>query len=201
MEDLRVLITDDEMSMRLGVLRTLRGFTVCFPDVNGQVGFTVQQAESGERALEIIAAQPPDILLLDHRMPSISGLEVLDQIARDPSDMLTIMITGYAPVETAVTATKRGAYDFLAKPFTPDELKAAIRKAAHCILLGKRTRNSSKKDDRSVLVHPCTRLARWRERVAHSLWHWRGDVRSECSSRFDLPSTRAVCAEAPKLRY
>ena len=54
--------------------------------------------------------------------------------------MLTIMITGYAPVETAVTATKRGGHDFLAKPFTPDELKAAIRKAAHCIPLGKRTR-------------------------------------------------------------
>ena len=140
METLRVLVTDDEMGMRLGVSRTLRDFTVRLPDLNGEVGFTVEQAESGERALEIIAARQPDILLLDHKMPGISGLEVLDQIARTPTEMLTIMITAYASIETAVTATKRGAYDFLAKPFTPDELKAAIRKAAHRILLGKQAR-------------------------------------------------------------
>jgi len=73
-------------------------------------------------------------------MPGISGLEVLDHIARTTTDMLTIMITAYASLETAVTATKRGAYDFLAKPFTPDELKAAIRKAAHRIILGKQAR-------------------------------------------------------------
>jgi len=140
METLRVLVTDDEMGMRLGVLRTLRGFTVRLPDVNEEVGFTVEQAESGEQALEMIAAAPPDILLLDHKMPGISGLEVLDHIARTPTDMLTIMITAYASIETAVTATKRGAYDFLAKPFTPDEVKAAIRKAAHRIVLGKQAR-------------------------------------------------------------
>lgn len=140
-ETLRVLVTDDEPGMRLGVERTLRGFTVRVPDVNGQVRFTVEQAESGERCLEIIRQSPPDILLLDHKMPGISGLDVLDQIAgMPPSDMLPIMITAYASIETAVTATKRGAYDFLAKPFTPEELKAAIRKASHRILLAKQAR-------------------------------------------------------------
>jgi two-component system, sensor histidine kinase and response regulator len=139
-ETLRVLITDDELGMRLGVSRTLRGFTVRVPDINGEVGFSVEQAESGEQALEIIRREPPDILLLDHKMPGISGLDVLDQIAGLETDMLAIMITAYASIETAVTATKRGAYDFLAKPFTPDELKAAIRKAAHRILLAKQAR-------------------------------------------------------------
>jgi signal transduction histidine kinase len=140
MEPLRVLVADDEPGMRAGVIRTLRAFTVRVPDVEGDVSFTVQQADSGEQALEIIRAQSPDILLLDHKMPGISGLEVLDQVAGMDTDMLTIMITAYASIETAVTATKRGAYDFLAKPFTPDELKATIRKAAARLILAKQAR-------------------------------------------------------------
>ena len=102
--------------------------------------FVVEQAESGEEALDKIDAQPPDILLLDHKMPGISGLEVLDRLAGRETDMLTIMITAYASIETAVTATKRGAYDFLAKPFTPEELKSTIRKAAVRLVLAKQAR-------------------------------------------------------------
>ena len=140
MDTLRVLITDDEMGMRLGAIRTLRGFVVRVPDVNTDVNFVVDEAESGERALEKIQTDPPDILLLDHKMPGISGLDVLDRLAGMNLDLLTIMITAYASIETAVTATKRGAYDFLAKPFTPDELKATIRKAAARIILAKQAR-------------------------------------------------------------
>ena len=128
------------MGMRLGVTRTLRDFSVRVPDVNGAVAFTVDQAESGEEALDKIDRSPPDILLLDHKMPGISGLEVLDRLAGRESDMLTIMITAYASIETAVAATKRGAYDFLAKPFTPDELKSTIRKAAARLILAKQAR-------------------------------------------------------------
>jgi signal transduction histidine kinase len=140
MDPLRVLVADDEPGMRAGVVRTLRGFAVRVPDVDGDVSFTLQQAESGEQALEIINAGPPDILLLDHKMPGISGLDVLDHVAGLDTDMLTIMITAYASIETAVTATKRGAYDFLAKPFTPDELKATVRKAAARLVLAKQAR-------------------------------------------------------------
>jgi two-component system, sensor histidine kinase and response regulator len=142
METLRVLVTDDEMGMRLGVARTLRDFVVEVPDVNDRINFAVDQAQSGEEALEKIRQQRPDILLLDHKMPGISGLDVLDQLAGlpQPLDMLTIMITAYASIETAVTATKRGAYDFLAKPFTPDELKTTVRKAAARLVLAKEAR-------------------------------------------------------------
>ena len=140
MDTLKVLVTDDEMGMRLGVSRTLRDFSVRVPDVNGAVAFSVDQAESGEEALAKIDSSPPDILLLDHKMPGISGLEVLDRLAGRETDMLTIMITAYASIETAVTATKRGAYDFLAKPFTPDELKSTIRKAAARLILAKQAR-------------------------------------------------------------
>ena len=140
MDTLRVLVADDELGMRLGVARTLRDFTVRVPDVNESVAFSVEQAESGEEALEKIAGQPPDILLLDHKMPGISGLEVLDRLAVMQLDTLTIMITAYASIETAVSATKRGAYDFLAKPFTPDELKNTVRKAAARLILAKQAR-------------------------------------------------------------
>jgi signal transduction histidine kinase len=141
MDTLRVLVTDDEMGMRLGVVRTLRDFTVRVPDVDEDVKFVVEQAESGEEALERIERQTPDILLLDHKMPGISGLDVLDRLANMPkTDMLPIMITAYASIETAVLATKRGAYDFLAKPFTPDELKSTIRKAAARLVLAKQAR-------------------------------------------------------------
>jgi two-component system, sensor histidine kinase and response regulator len=148
MDSLRVLVTDDEMGMRLGVVRTLRDFVVHVPDVNEEVVFVVDQAESGEEALEKIQQQAPDILLLDHKMPGISGLEVLDRLADLHNDMLTIMITAYASIETAVSATKRGAYDFLAKPFTPDELKSTIRKAAARLILAKETRKLAEEKQR-----------------------------------------------------
>jgi two-component system, sensor histidine kinase and response regulator len=141
MDPLRVLVTDDELGMRMGVARALRDFTVQAPDINGDVAFTVEEAGTGEEALERIRQGPPDILLLDYKMPGIGGLEVLDEVVKLNVSTLTIMITAYASIETAVTATKRGAYDFLAKPFTPAELKGTVRKAAVRVILARQARN------------------------------------------------------------
>ncbi len=140
MDILRVLVTDDELGMRLGVARTLRDFTVQVPDVEETIGFAVEEADSGEAALEKIRASRPDILFLDHKMPGMSGLDVLEATRDLHSEMLTIMITAYASIETAVQATKRGAYDFLAKPFTPEELRNTTRKAAARLALAKQAR-------------------------------------------------------------
>ncbi len=140
MKTLHVLITDDEMGMRAGVKRILRDYTVHVPSVEGEIGFTVDEAGTGEEALQKIQDRPPDILLLDYKMPGISGLEVLKQVGEMDVETLTIMVTAYASIETAVTATKQGAYDFLAKPFTPDELKNTVRKAAARIILAKEAR-------------------------------------------------------------
>jgi len=134
-EILRVLVCDDEAGMRMGVKRALRDYTFEMPDVGGEVSFDVGEAETGEQALEIIERTPPDILLLDHKLPGISGLDVLDRLVSKPLDMMTIMITAYASIETAVRATKQGAYDFLPKPFTPAELKATVGKAAHHLIV------------------------------------------------------------------
>ena len=159
METLKVLVVDDEPGIRLGIARVLQGFTVRVPDLNGEVRFEVSQAETGEEALAIVASAAPDILLLDHKLPGISGLEVLDITNKKPHDWLTVMITAYATIDTAVQATKRGAHDFLAKPFTPEELKSTIYKAAKHLVLQREARRlaAEKRQVRfqfiSVLAH------------------------------------------------
>jgi len=129
-ETLRVLVVDDEIGMRLAVERALRSHVVPLPELDLDVSFEIAQAGSGEEALELIEEKSPQILLLDHKLPGISGLDVLERVSGEGADMLTIMITAYASLGTAIQATKLGAFDFLAKPFTPEELKAALRKAA-----------------------------------------------------------------------
>ncbi|HOZ47806.1 MAG TPA: response regulator [Candidatus Hydrogenedentes bacterium] len=159
MERLKVLVCDDEAGMRAAVARTLRSFVVSIPDMDDEVGFDVVEAETGERALELIQGHPPDILLLDHKLPGMSGLDVLEEIARTPRDLLTIMITAYASIETAVRATKKGAYDFLPKPFTPAELRATIQKASRHLLVALQAKRLAAEKRRvrfefiSVLAH------------------------------------------------
>ncbi len=138
METFRVLVIDDEPGMRLGAERVLRSYVVPLPDQETEVAFELSAAGSGEEGLELIRSAPPDILLLDHKLPGIQGLDILDVVARDHRDVLTVMITAYASIETAISATKRGAFDFLAKPFTPDELRAVLHKAAKHLVLQRR---------------------------------------------------------------
>jgi signal transduction histidine kinase len=156
-ETVRVLIVDDEPGMRQGAERALRGLVLSLPDVNGEVRFAVETAGTGEEALEKIGSA--DILLLDHKLPGMSGLEVLNHVSKHQTNVLTIMITAYASLETAITATKLGAYDFLAKPFTPEELKASVRKAAKHLVLQRHAKRLAEEKRRirfefiSVLAH------------------------------------------------
>jgi signal transduction histidine kinase len=158
-ERLRVLVCDDEPGMRLGVVRALRNFTPHLSDIDQEVLFDVDQAETGEEALKKINAAAPDILLLDYKLPGMNGLDVLEQVEVDPAEMLTVMITAYASLETAITATKRGAYDFLPKPFTPDELKNTIRKTAGRLVLARQAKKLAEEKRQvrfqfiSVLAH------------------------------------------------
>jgi two-component system sensor histidine kinase/response regulator len=139
-QTLRVLIVDDEPNMRMAVSRALRDYTVRIPDLGLVVGMSTEEAGSGEEGLEMILAEAPDILLLDHKLPQMSGLDVLQGLMERDLDVTTIMITAYASLETAVLATKRGAYDFLAKPFTPTELKSTVFGAAQHLLLQREAR-------------------------------------------------------------
>ncbi len=132
---LKILIVDDELGMRIGVERAMRDFCVEISGVGCEVRFDISQASSAEEAVEIIEGDKPDIMLLDYKLPGMTGLDLLDTIEVDKAGILTIMITAYASLETAVVAIKRGAFDFLAKPFTPSELKSVIRKSAEHIVL------------------------------------------------------------------
>mgnify|MGYP000880951101 CR=1 FL=1 len=124
MNRLRVLVVDDEIYIRSAIGRTLESLQFPMPDIDETVAFTFEEAGSAEEAIEHIAKNaPPDILLLDLKLPGISGIELLEQMEDSLAETLTVMITAYASIETAVRATKSGAYDFLAKPFTPDELE------------------------------------------------------------------------------
>jgi signal transduction histidine kinase len=134
-EALHLLVVDDEMGMRLAVERSLRDYTMHLPDIQHDIVFRVSQAESGEAALALIEADPPDLILLDYKLPGMSGLDVMVALKERKLDSLVVMITAYASLETAVQATKEGAFDFLAKPFTPEELRATVHKiATHCML-------------------------------------------------------------------
>jgi signal transduction histidine kinase len=159
MDTLRVLVIDDEAGMRVGASRVLDGFQVAVPDTDENVRIEVALAESGEEGLEKMETSKFDIILLDHKLPGMSGLDVLERLNHRRDDALVIMITAYASLDVAVSATKRGAFDFLAKPFTPEELRDAVRKAArhHILRWQARKLAQEKRQVRfqflSVLVH------------------------------------------------
>lgn len=160
MDVLRVLVVDDELGMRVGAARVLERLRLHLPELDQhETSFVATQAESGEQALNIMAQSSPDILLLDYKLPGISGLDVLAEISSRSYDVLTIMITAYATLDTAIVATQRGAFDFLAKPFTPDELRTTVLKAAKHVVLNRHARQHADEKRRlrfefiSVLAH------------------------------------------------
>ncbi len=140
MDTLRIMVVDDEPGMRYAVARAMSGFTIHLPDIDGEVAFEVEQAGSGEEALEKLKDHVPDIMLLDHKMGGMSGIDVLNKLREQNLDILTIMITAFATLETAVRATKSGAFDFIAKPFTPEELKETVGKAAGHLVVQRQAR-------------------------------------------------------------
>lgn len=135
MNELKILVVDDEPGMRMGAERTLRNYRFKLPGFDDEVFFNIRISSAGKEAMEMMEIEKPDILLLDHKLPDIAGLDILLDISQKKLDILTIMITAYASLEVAISATKHGAFDFLAKPFTPDELRNAVQKAAKQIFL------------------------------------------------------------------
>ncbi|WP_372680892.1 sigma-54-dependent transcriptional regulator [Desulfosarcina sp.] len=115
-----LLIVDDEPDMLTLLKRSLEP----------ELGCQVETASSGEAALEMLRATDYDLVLADIKMPGISGLEVLEQIKADRGDEVTVvMMTAYGHIEMAVEAMKRGAYDFVTKPFDHDALVMRLEKA------------------------------------------------------------------------
>lgn len=140
MEVVDILVVDDEPGIRSGVTRILRNFTVSYPFLEDDIGFNVIEAATGEEAIDIIKRSSPAIVLLDNKLPGIQGVEVLQFINQNHPDILVMMITSYASLELAVKATNIGAYDFVPKPFTPQELKSSIENITKHYFLRRMTR-------------------------------------------------------------
>lgn len=140
MYTLKVLTVDDEPHICSGIVRVLEKFTLNLPDIEEPVNFEIDTANNGETALEKIKQNKPDILLLDYKLPDINGMDVLDRIDAKDNTITTIMITAFASLQVAVSAIKTGAFDFIPKPFTPDELRSVISKAAQNLILGRHVR-------------------------------------------------------------
>ncbi len=139
MEKLKVLVVDDEPGIRSGVIRILKNYTIGFPFMEEDFSFDISEAETGERALEIIENEGADIVLLDNKLPGIQGIEVLEKISKKRIDTAVMMITSYASLDIAVKATNFGAYNFVPKPFTPDELKSSIENISKHLFLKRMT--------------------------------------------------------------
>jgi two-component system, NtrC family, response regulator AtoC len=114
----KILVVDDEHLIRWSLEQNLK-----------KQGYEVFTAGNGEDALRLVREEQPDLVLLDIQLPGISGLEVLEKVKEFDDDIIVIMVTAHGGLETAVTAMRIGAYDYLNKPFNLDEMAIVIRKA------------------------------------------------------------------------
>jgi DNA-binding NtrC family response regulator len=114
----RILVVDDEMIVCESCKRILE-----------EEGYEVETALGGMEAFEKMKENPFDIVITDLKMPGIDGMEVLRTFRKEYPDAIIIMITGFSTVETAVEAMKLGAFDYISKPFTPDEVSIVVKKA------------------------------------------------------------------------
>jgi len=140
MSKLKLLIVDDEPGIRSGAERVLRDFSVGYPFMDEDFTFEILQAETGEKAIEIINSVPVDIILLDNKLPGIEGMEVLEYINQNEIDVSVMMITSYASLDLAIKATNKGAFNFVPKPFTPAELKTAVDNITKNLFLKRMTK-------------------------------------------------------------
>lgn len=113
----KIFVIDDDDVMLLSCRRILE-----------RDGYAVETFESGNEGLARIEQLRPHLLLVDLKMPEIDGLQVIERVRTIDPDLVIAVITGYATIATAVDAMKAGAYDFLPKPFTPDELRLVVKR-------------------------------------------------------------------------
>jgi len=140
MVKLKVLVIDDEKHMCSAIGKALAQYNPEVKDTDEKISFSIDTAYTAEEAFRKIEKMDPDIILLDYKLPDMSGLDILQKVKFDESECLVIMITAYASLETAVSAIKSGAFDFIAKPFSPEDLRKTVFKAVQQLILARQVR-------------------------------------------------------------
>jgi len=114
----KILVVDDEEAVRNLLQRILEG-----------AGYQVTTAANGKEALYKVSLGETQVVLLDIKMPEMSGIEVLAKLTADSPDHCVIMVTAVTDMDTAIKALKMGAYDYITKPFDQDEVKQKLQQA------------------------------------------------------------------------
>ncbi len=121
---IKILIVDDQVNTCKSLQAILK-----------KSGYLSEYTLKGEDALKRVQAEHFDIVIIDIRMPGMDGMQLLEELKKVQPHLVVIMITGYATIKSAVEAIQKGAYDYLPKPFTPDEVRVIIERAAERIRL------------------------------------------------------------------
>jgi signal transduction histidine kinase len=132
MGTINILVIDDEAGICQSIERTLKDFSFNLGYLDEVYHAHVESRQSAEEGLERLKKGDIQIVLLDNQLPGMNGTELMVHLEELglTEDLVIIMITAYASIETAVTATRHGAYDFVTKPFTPKEIRDALFKAS-----------------------------------------------------------------------
>jgi len=121
-ERVKVLVVDDEEVVLRSVRKVLKN--------DEEHEFQIDAALSAAEGLDFMRGGKYDVVVTDLMMPGIDGLEFIDRIRRGHSETRIVMITGYATMRTALQALRKGAFDYIAKPFTKEELRSVVKNAA-----------------------------------------------------------------------
>jgi DNA-binding NtrC family response regulator len=132
MSDSKILLVDDEKSVRYGMRRALTSF-----------GGKILEATNGREAIEAVQRENPELVIMDIAMPEMDGLEALEKIRQLAYAPLVIIVTAHGSEKIAVEAMKKGAYDYIAKPYEVDELRLTASRALERILLERENRRLS----------------------------------------------------------
>ena len=138
---IKILVVDDEEIIRTGCAKILE-----------MENHDVDQAENGIIALEKIRSNKYDLILLDLKMPDMGGMELLENLEKIDQDVVSIIMTAYATIETAVDAIKKGAYDYLPKPFMPEDMITKVNRGLEKRRLSLEAKSLREERDQNLLA-------------------------------------------------
>lgn len=141
MDAVKILVIDDEEVMREGCKKVLT-----------REGYLVKCVENGKQGLKILEKEEFELCLIDLKMPGISGIEFLEASKKISLDMVNIVITGFPSIDSAIEAMKIGAYDYIPKPFTPEQLRQIVKRGVERSKLQEEAKRAKREQENFILT-------------------------------------------------